>query len=418
VDTVNGYNAVYVGTTITLTAQMAGFDCSEQNFSVMCYIYSATEDITNMPLVYSYEDWAGDCYYTNSYYANTPGTYTIFATNSCNEAFPDSPLTVVQLTDTTIVRNPTNSVWENNYSSNPNRDYAAVKSPTNGDVVTFGLNINPNTPAAGSTITWSGATAVPGSNNLVATVPATAVTNTTVTASCTNSPTDSTTPVRTVWIFWGAITYNTNGNFNSKDLLSFTNANPNIPANATMAGFKSGRYTNLQGTARDLYAETDVEVIGTLKPSGVGAIVGNIFSFVPQTIGVESLTNNFQNSLPGGSTQGIRWNTNWDGPLAVYQQTCPTNDLIYMIDSPGLSIEADETPWYAAQAQNSTNYIYVNGGIASDPGYWYSHVKAGFITTNNTPTVIVFTNFANKGNPPLPTTWGGGSPPTQSNGAW
>jgi hypothetical protein len=134
--------------------------------------------------------------------------------------------------------------------------------------VTFGLDIVPNTALAASLLTWSGA--APAANNLTATVPATFVDGPTpvYASGCSTS-----TPPYDVWIFWGGVTYNFSLPLMSIDKLTFPSAVPG-PNNA--AGPVSGPGT-LNGVAYYM-AFNKVEIIGYLSPSGIGNVVGGIFS--------------------------------------------------------------------------------------------------------------------------------------------
>jgi hypothetical protein len=102
-----------------------------------------------------------------------------------------------------------------------------------------------------------------------------------------------------------------------------------------------------------------------------------------------------------------------------------------MIDDPRVYAPNYNTAkGYIGQALNAINYIYmINGTKASDPGYWSSNIRVqlqaglerhGNIVEHGIVTPISMSACSGStpalGNPPLPTTWSGGT--TSDNGAW
>ncbi len=350
----------------------------------------AKEDGTSVTLT---NNWNGT--WSGFFTATKAGTVQVTASDNCGDVFTNSPvtLTVVKLTDITPAAGPAGSGWTHLYADT-NRDYAALLSSTPGDVVTFGLNMTPNTATAATLVSWSGAT--PSANNLTATYPATSVSGpSAVTASGCNF----TTPPYTVWIFWGYIGYNFNGPLAALDKLTFPSA---FSTNTTNAGPMVATISPL------LVAMNQIEIIGTLRPSGIGNLVGNVFTFDPQVYAgyiwsSDGTANGTNLTTVSTNTPGTYHSGNDPYQFGTkYQQPQPASDMIFAIDECGVG-ERVGAVGFEGNAANFTNYIYMNNGAkASSPGYWYSHVRATYLT--NTLTASPCT--AGSGNPPLPTTWG------------
>jgi hypothetical protein len=163
-----------------------------------------------------------------------------------------------------------------------------------------------------------------------------------------------------------------------------------------------GAPTGITATNGSLVEGYGVEIIGQLAPAGIGAIVGNIFTFDPQMLGENfwkaQMTWNTNDSFTS-SNQGP------DSSLAAAnaQQTCPTNDLIFAVDYPFVGM-ASGTPAGGTDgtAINFTNHIYIGTNPASDPSNWYFRGKCTIGQDGNTVTGEA---KASQGSPALPSTW-------------
>jgi len=243
---------------------------------------------------------------------------------------------------------------------------------------------------------------------LTATLAATNVALNNVTATCTGSSSANTTPNRFVWIFWGQITYNTTTNFDTDDNCQFTVSNGcvlNIPQ-PQVAGQYGGMATDANG---DFYTigVGKCEIIGTLQPAGVGNVVGSDpgFTFDPQIIALYNgwaLANSY--SWNGGFT--TNYGPQNDIPFDHLQQTTPTNDKLFAIDCPGVTVPVT-TNGCTAEAVNFTNYIYLiyTGIPISDPGLWNN--KSQLIVNGPPGSGYTLTGIPNTGNVTLPTNWNG-----------
>lgn len=317
-------------------------------------------------------------------------TVSITADN-CSEQMPAAvPLTVVELQDIEVKSAPASSGWSSAYYI-PLENYVALKSPKSTDVVTYKADVIPSTATAGTLITWSGATAA--SDNLTATIAANSTSGPTPVNAQTSAC--SCTPI-TNWIFWGNITYNFSRPLDTNDQLNFaTRLGVGIPE-PTNAGSVIGAYPYLANPSfTNVLALNKVEIIGTLTPSGIGNLLGNIFTFNPQQVTNNGWDYSTLNNSTGPSS-GYSGND-----ANIPQQTTPQDDKIFAIDTPG---ETTQAPYaaYGGFAGNFTNYIYIGTVKASDAWNWYDHTKAHFQGYTITASPCV----ANTGNPTLPTTWG------------
>jgi hypothetical protein len=265
---------------------------------------------------------------------------------------------------------------------------------SSNDKVTFGLDLTPHNATAATLVTWSGATA--SSDKLTATVPATNVLGPqTVTASacsCTTTP-------YTVWIFWGAITYNFSGGFDTYDGLSYASAAIPIPGSPTNAGPVAGNNGSGQ-----LVARSKIEIIGTLQPAGVGNILGDIgFTFNNQMYSLNLWADSASPTDTHTSASGA------DNPPGFItggtQQIVPNHDRIYAIDAPGMNNNVGYNG-YAGLAVNFQNCIYIGTVQASDQNTWHTFTQEQFTGTS---VAFVSTPNFSSGNPTLPTTWGASS---------
>jgi len=372
-------NPVCVGDTVTVS--LSGV-CEESE--AYATVNGNAVSLTNN----GYGNWSGT-------YSNTPsdaGTVSCSAYDDCDDAFNTVSLTVVELNDITFVSQPSGCGWKHLYGD-AYRNYAFLKSPTPGDVVTFGLDLTPHNAIAATLVSWSGAS--PSSDNLTATVPGTALLySNTVTASACNC----TTMPYTVWIFWGRISYNFSGDLDGDDALDF--ASPlgltSIPGGSKVAGYAGGNATGSGGSV--VVALNKVEIIGIIDPSGIGALVGNIFTFNYQTKSSAPRWLTFAPPVSSTSPYSTDSGGN-DGGLP--QQTTPKDDKIFALDSAG-ERDADTVRFYEGVAVNFKNNIYIGTVIASDETQWYSHIQTKFWVG----VVTDITHHANAGSPTIPTTWG------------
>lgn len=282
-------------------------------------------------------------------------------------------------------------------------NYAALKSPVSGDVVSFGLDITPANAEAASLASWTGA--IPATDNLTATVAADSVSGPT---AVTASACDFTTDPFTVWIFWGAVGFNFNDDLADDDALTFTGwSGINLP-NPKKAGSAIGVFTTSSPGVSVKLAASKVEIIGTLEPAGIGDLVGNIFNFNPQKVEYyvwaqggtrdgDPLTS--VSSSTAGAAHGPENDT------TLPQQTTLTSDKIYALDAPGTGAFMAQTG-YGALAVNFKTYIYIGSGSsavkASDAGLWNVRCRATFSSSSVTATPC----SPGLGEITLPTTWG------------
>jgi hypothetical protein len=291
-------------------------------------------------------------------------------------------------------------------------NWVAVKTNSTTDFVTVSAVLCPNDPNGASLLTWSGGQAVPG-NPLARQVPRNVSAKTIVTASCCN-----TSYTAAVWIIWGTVSYNFVSVLNTDNNLSFANfGNAGSPINhfpnPRNAGPVIGASTfTLNGmTFSVLGANTKVEIIGTLSPSGIGKLFSTAspFSMNPQRRiyyiwSTDGTFNGHQLPSVTSSTAGTPHGPDDDTPLP--QQTTPVNDKIFALDAPGpLELYPPSVTGYEGLAANFTNYIKMGSTIISDPKTWNSHVKETFSGSSNTALPC----SASSGNPTLPTTWGSSS---------
>jgi hypothetical protein len=304
-------------------------------------------------------------------------------------------LFVVQLNDITFVSGPRKSGWTSGPDTSSARNYEALKSATQGDVVTFGLNITPTNTLAAKLITWSSAT--PSADNLTATVDATKVGSNYVTAS--NTCGGSTGPY-TAWIFWAQFSnYNTTTAFDPGDPLAFTNpVVPHTLPTPTNAGPFDMTYGGQFGPLIDQFG-AKVEITAALQPAGIGSIVTNGFvisqflqnELFDNGLGGLSATNN-----PPGTYQGYR-------PDGALPQT-NIGDRIFAIDDPGQAVSIPANG-YGGNFVLFYDYVTVAGttNIASDVGNWFYEYKVEY--TGSSKWLIP--NPASNGFPPLPTNFFG-----------
>ena len=171
---------------------------------------------------------SGDTW-NGTFTASTPGTFTVLVSDSdCpTMAFNSVTLTVVQLNGILLNSEPAGSAWSEQVSdTNGYKNNIALESGSDGDFVTFGLNMIPNTAAAATMITWCGDVSS-SSDNLTATLQANNAAGpikVTAKSQCSDRPTD---PLIS-WIMWGDITYNFNGALASGDRLAYTNSWPTL----------------------------------------------------------------------------------------------------------------------------------------------------------------------------------------------
>ena len=270
----------------------------------------------------------------------------------------------------------------------------ALKSLDDDDVVTFGLDMTPNTAVAATLINWFGAT--PAQDNLTATLPAnTEAGPIEVFASgCSAEPT--TDPLES-WIMWGQISYNFGSVFDTDDKLTFAGANPAIPGSVITASPVAAY--NGEGY---YCARIKMEIMGVLQPFGVGAIVGDAaFTFNYQTVSsyfwqiTPSPTDNHSSIGPAANDYPPGFATGFS------QQIVPRNDKLFAIDAPGLTLAAGFSG-YGGLAANFQNCIYIGTVPASDQTTWHAFIQPHF--KGNSIELIVYPNYG-VGNPDLPTTW-------------
>jgi hypothetical protein len=384
-------NPVCVGQTITVTLTGVCYESTAESTLERSVQYGNI----NIPLSENSDgSWSGT-YNTTTQDAGTD-TVTADDDGECNDQFNQVSLTVVELDSVNVNSEPTGSGWsEQIMDTSGYNNNVALKSDLDDDVVTFGLNMIPDTAAAATLITWNGG-GTPSSDNLTATLPADdfdGPRDVSASISCCDCETD---PLIS-WIMWGEITYNCSGGFDTNDALDFgvVLGFTNVPGGNKVAGDCSGTET-LNGI-RYCFAMNKVEIIGTLYPSGVGAVVGNRFTFNPQ---IKSSSPVWSSSTEPDSSMApsLTKDAGNDGNLP--QQTTPISDKIFALDDPGYALPVGNV--YLGMACNFTNYIYIGSEKASDAGQWYSHTQTRF----DYPTVTDITHNASSGSPTLPTTWG------------
>ena len=273
---------------------------------------------------------------------------------------------------------------------------AATANPV--PVVTFHVDITPPTAEAATFVVWCNHV-TPSLDNMTATLPATDVSGPLNVFVWPASHEYYVGPIVS-WVFWGDISYNFNGGFDTPDnQLTFANTNLvyTIPS-PTTAGSYAGSNGNNQ-----LVAVCKNEIIGTLHPSGIGDVlndIGNIgftFNWQIATYNIwgdtVSPTDTHTSVGPVNDTPGFY--------VGITQQITPVHDKVFAIDAVG-KYATNGLNSYTALAANFTNYIYIGSVKASDPNTWHSFTQDHF-TGNN----VVFTSTPNcgSGNPTLPTTW-------------
>lgn len=426
------YNPCCTNDTVSITVLFPGTCASKEHSWIHAKVNGHPITLTRNT---SYSDDYGNQEWTGPYYVGlTPGPQTIYVEDSCRDIFTTVTLTVVEVDYVYVSSNPAYSGWTNGYVDQAQHtgNYAASKSPSPGDFVGVELGITPNSALAAELAQWNvdtwpvygslGPLSVVYGDNRLAEVAATYTCKPVVTASLMDSsfpsynyyPTPTyTTPPVTVWIFWGSVDYNFSGDLSDIDGLIFdvvTTNGPYIPypnPDPKVAGPVETLWTNYQGVP-DLLADYKVEIIGTLSPTGVGNVLGDIFEFNQWVVG-RMWGSASQPSDNMGYTAGTSTNdsfTHW-----VTEITFPWHDQIFAIDDPGIHAFPAPVYSYYAQAGNLDDYISINSVPISYTNHWSAFVKCQCYGYG----VSAWQNWANYGPYILPATWAGGSGPGDGN---
>ena len=392
-------NPVATGGTVTITVSKS---CDDKSISVYVGTTAVSRKSTS-------GDWSGD--YTAP---DTGGEYTVTATDSCDDTFDRVTLTVVQLTGIKVSKDPHESGWHKTIEVDGVDNYAALKSSDNDDVVTYEGDITPETGSAKKyahdKIVWSSATK---SSDLTATVKANEELGPTpVTATLGNA-----TKTMTNWIFWGHIKYNTTEKVNDSDKIRFNerkyNPHPLPDSEAEYAGSYSGPDAN----AVTYVCRNKLEIIGTLKPSGIGDILNADPNFPGLTFNWQLIERSRDWDVsPIITDKPITRKTRPDLAFieGVNLQTQPIIlDHIFATDIPGVNgVDKNDHSMagYGAQAADYSDRIYITANTGnipvSDEYYWHSFIKAHFSGKPvNAADFVTPTGFGPE-NPELPKHWG------------
>ena len=253
------------------------------------------------------------------------------------------------------------------------------------------------TDVVGNMLVWSGTgfedTVVP----RVKAVPTTEPLEAAVAASVCNAI-----HARKVWVIWGQITYNFSDAHDDDNNLSHSNPGLLIPwPEPTSAGSHVGPVTDSNGNSLLAWA-TKVEIIGTLEPTGVGAVLGGDLSFNDQTRTVNYW---LLQSAPGYRDESLPSAPDMPGFIDnLTQQIVPVNDKIFAIDAPAMVLPGNSADGWIGVANNFINHIYYRGVAISDPKRWHSFIR-GNVSSGTATTLSL--NFEEDlvGNPVLPEYW-------------
>jgi len=412
-------NPVYVGDTVYV-AVIQSNTCNNGENSINNSDYPTVDNLS-MSWDY-YEVWTnGEIYSSGTATASSPGALNITAYDSCYNAIDTEPLTVVQLNDNIVISGPANSGWTD-YTGDANRDYLALQSPSNGDVILFGVTIIPSNTLSASLVTWTNASAV--SPGLTATMPATsAIGPLPVNAVCCGGIGGTTpggkpapqppTPINS-WIFTGTISYHTqpSDKWDSSDSLSFKNVSPPLSPNRQPGNTTS--WVAVKGN-NYYYCMDECEIIGTLAPPGIGTLLNADAKFPGVTFNTQLIYSNswsgpgsYLSSAPPDVTSGGFVN---DSPLfsaGGTQQASPiVNDKVFAIDAPGIYFVNPITNSFGAVADNFQDYISLVGGKAISPvGLWFGFVQVEWLIGQTGVSGSQVKSGEGSGNITLPATWG------------
>ena len=423
-------NPTYVvGLGWTVGIQVEGDECPypHPTASVTDITVGRTQPV---PLYHPTLSEGGDGVWWGDYTAWWAGTFTVTAQEAqgCDETFlPVSSLTVVSIDDITVQSEPVGSGWtRQSWDANDYLNNVALKAATTNPVpvVTFHVDITPPTAEAATFVVWCNHV-TPSLDNMTATLPATDVSGPLNVFVWPASHEYYVGPIVS-WVFWVNISVNTSGAFDGDDNLDFSKPQFAFPLSpGQVAGPFAGQVTKTFSDCQcgaDVYccALTKVEIKGTLKPPGVGNVIGNNahFSFNTQQINWRSWESALEPVSPStwppdGSSPAGNYvpDISCSGALTftadITQQVGQTNDKIFALDSPGKYNPAHVLYGYtydAACAQAFKDQVFVNGDngyAASDVAYWHNFVVAGFSNKNGAQHVAMYYS-AGQDNAPIP----------------
>jgi len=236
------------------------------------------------------------------------------------------------------------------------QNWAAVKQA--GSSVVVQATVAPNVTAVANMITWTGGSAVTGTN-LQRTVDGGTSAKTAVTAVI---GTDATQEVD-IWILWASIVNQV--------------TNPK-PVNAANFGALLDGTETLGAVDWDMGNQAAGKVcpIGTLTPPGVNAVVQAGWNF---------RRDKWRHDFKDGARDATRYDTTWQGDDsdADFLKLVPDNaDKIYDLDGPNIG-DFGQTDSYE-RYDNYRQYIQWNGTLCGDYAgwYWKARWKANCCMTN------------------------------------
>jgi hypothetical protein len=280
--------------------------------------------------------------------------YTTWPNENPSERGADLSVELIQMDPIAVHASDTNSFYL--FESNKVVNIATVKGA--GDVVLF-TTISPDTPQIRAEVNWQGATE-DGSDPLKATVSR---------AVSIRQPVDAliggaVLRQAIVWVVWADLDVRHSGSKTPYDSGTDTGNDVDFPPYA--GGTNLGAYSNFATT--NIYMGWKVEIVGTLTPVGINAVIPAGWDFYQTLTYIDFLNNTNSPYQSGTDVPDGAFNSG-----SFQDQTPDPNDKIYAIDGPG-PVGGSFTNYKSTD--NFKVIVQWNGITASDDTFWWVHQKA------------------------------------------